>query len=267
MKKKILTLCLVIALAATAVIGGTLAYFTDTEQTTNEMTVGNIDINLEEVKLVVDDEGNQTWVDYDQDDPLNLFPVKWEDRAEYGMSNNKAARVYNTSSSGKNAYLRTIVAIPSVLDDVIGLGFAEGEAWNATGSDGVKRYGCTWEKIGSATFDGYSHDIYVCDTVGDVAVEKGNYMLSLVSVWMYDTVTNEKLDALVKAEGNGVTLDENNMIDFDVKVLSQGVQTEGFANYDEAMASFGDVLTNVGDWFTGTNKAADAVINDWVNKN
>lgn len=101
----------------------------------------------------------------------------------------------------------------------------------------------------------------------NIILEKGNYMLSLVSVWMYDTVTNEKLDALVKAEGNGVTLDENNMIDFDVKVLSQGVQTEGFANYDEAMASFGDVLTNVGDWFTGTNKAADAVINDWVNKN
>ena len=48
MKKKILALCLVIALAATAVIGGTLAYFTDTDEATNTFTVGNVDITLTE---------------------------------------------------------------------------------------------------------------------------------------------------------------------------------------------------------------------------
>ena len=48
MKKKILALCLVVALAATAVIGGTLAYFTDTESKTNTFTVGNVDIELKE---------------------------------------------------------------------------------------------------------------------------------------------------------------------------------------------------------------------------
>lgn len=49
MKKKIIALCLVIALAATAVIGGTLAYFTDTtEAKVNEFTVGNVNIDLTE---------------------------------------------------------------------------------------------------------------------------------------------------------------------------------------------------------------------------
>lgn len=48
MKKKIVALCLVIALAATAVIGGTLAYFTDDEEATNTFTVGNVDITLTE---------------------------------------------------------------------------------------------------------------------------------------------------------------------------------------------------------------------------
>lgn len=48
MKKKILTLSLVVALAATALIGGTLAYFTDTDDATNEFTVGNVDIELDE---------------------------------------------------------------------------------------------------------------------------------------------------------------------------------------------------------------------------
>ena len=46
MKKKILTICLIVALAATAIIGGTLAYFTDTKSATNTFTVGNVKIEL-----------------------------------------------------------------------------------------------------------------------------------------------------------------------------------------------------------------------------
>ncbi len=49
MKKKILTLGLVAALSATAAIGGTLAYFTDTaEKVDNVFTVGNVKIQIEE---------------------------------------------------------------------------------------------------------------------------------------------------------------------------------------------------------------------------
>lgn len=52
MKKKIAALVLVIALAATAVIGGTLAYFTDTDEAENVFTVGNVDIALTETEWV-----------------------------------------------------------------------------------------------------------------------------------------------------------------------------------------------------------------------
>ena len=48
MKKKIIAVCLIVALAATAVIGGTLAYFTDKDDATNTFTVGNVDITLTE---------------------------------------------------------------------------------------------------------------------------------------------------------------------------------------------------------------------------
>lgn len=49
MKKKIISLCLVIALVATAIAGATLAYFTDvTETATNTFTAGNVDIELTE---------------------------------------------------------------------------------------------------------------------------------------------------------------------------------------------------------------------------
>ena len=54
MKKKIITLCLVIAMLSVAVIGGTLAYFTDEEQARNEFTIGNVEIDLWEVVGQVD---------------------------------------------------------------------------------------------------------------------------------------------------------------------------------------------------------------------
>lgn len=48
MKKKIIAVCLIVALAATAVVGGTLAWFTDAEVANNTFTVGNVDITLTE---------------------------------------------------------------------------------------------------------------------------------------------------------------------------------------------------------------------------
>lgn len=48
MKKKIFALMLCVALLAVAVVGGTLAYFTDTDDAENVFTVGNVDIDLTE---------------------------------------------------------------------------------------------------------------------------------------------------------------------------------------------------------------------------
>ncbi len=65
MKKKILSLCLAAVLALTAV-GGTLAYFTDTDEVNNVMTMGNLDIVLDEAKVTKDD-GEDTWTDNKED--------------------------------------------------------------------------------------------------------------------------------------------------------------------------------------------------------
>lgn len=54
-KKQIAALAMCIATAATAVVGGTLAYFTDNDKVNNEFTIGNIDIDLWEYT----DEGKQ----------------------------------------------------------------------------------------------------------------------------------------------------------------------------------------------------------------
>ena len=48
MKKKIISLCLVAALAVVAIAGTSLAYFTDKDAKTNTFTLGNVDITLTE---------------------------------------------------------------------------------------------------------------------------------------------------------------------------------------------------------------------------
>lgn len=51
MKKKIVSVCLVVCLLATAIIGTTLAYFTDDASVTNTFTVGKVDITLDETDV------------------------------------------------------------------------------------------------------------------------------------------------------------------------------------------------------------------------
>lgn len=50
MNKKVVTTGVAVALAATAVVGGTLAYFTDSQEAKNTFTVGNVKIELTEPK-------------------------------------------------------------------------------------------------------------------------------------------------------------------------------------------------------------------------
>lgn len=57
MKKKIVTLSLVVALIAIAVVGGTLAYFTDDDAAENTFTFGKVDIELEETSVADDTKG------------------------------------------------------------------------------------------------------------------------------------------------------------------------------------------------------------------
>ena len=52
MKKKITAIALVVCLVAVAIVGGSLAYFTDTDEETNTFPAGNVDITLREDKWV-----------------------------------------------------------------------------------------------------------------------------------------------------------------------------------------------------------------------
>lgn len=68
MKKKIVALCLCVALAVVAIGGATLAYFTDTDEAKNTFTVGNVEIKLDETN-VDDPQGDRV-----QENSYKLIP-------------------------------------------------------------------------------------------------------------------------------------------------------------------------------------------------
>jgi len=111
MKKKILAMCLVVALLATAVVGATLAYFTDTKAVENTFTVGDIDIKLDET--VVED-GDATNERTELGNEYHLFP---------GQTYVKDPTV-TVEEGSEECYVRMIVTISNqkALDEVFAPG-------------------------------------------------------------------------------------------------------------------------------------------------
>lgn len=116
MKKKILALCLVVALAVTAVVGGTLAYFTDTDEATNTFTAGGVKIDL-----IEQERGANGLQNFTQNKVL--MPIVGSAQGEkdsYGqpLAKNYVDKMVTVTNTGKSAaYVRAYFAIPSALDD------------------------------------------------------------------------------------------------------------------------------------------------------
>jgi len=100
-KKKLLSLCLVLCLGAIALVGGSLAYFTDADEEENVFTVGNVDIEIVESKLhrqvdnATDEQilaDSKTYQDYLADEGANMVPGRWVRKAPYinNVGNNPA---------------------------------------------------------------------------------------------------------------------------------------------------------------------------------
>lgn len=79
MKKKILAMVLCVAMLAIAIVGGTLAYFTDEDAKTNTFTVGNVSIVLNEPKW--DTTGAAEAFDVYPGEPLAKDPTVTNDGA------------------------------------------------------------------------------------------------------------------------------------------------------------------------------------------
>ena len=235
-KKKIISLCLVVCLLATA-IGGTLAYFTDTDADKNVMTMGNVDI--EQIEQERGPEGvlqpytpNQTL--------LPMGGYDWEEVTVNGDSISVLANALDKIVTVKNngnsdAYVRTIVALEA--------GKTEDEAksmWyknlavtdNADDTQVIRDNKDLFVQIGDSWF------AIVVYTYCDAIAAGTESVPSLTSVGLYPETTKEDVANL-----GG---------DYEVLVVSQAVQASDMG--DDAGAAldkaFGDVdATNVAEWF------------------
>ena len=172
MKKKIIALCLVIALAATAVIGGTLAYFTDTDEETNTFTAGGVKIDLIEEER----DGQGGLQEFTQDQVL--MPIVGSAQGEKDdlgqpVAENYVDKIVTIENTGKSdAYVRAYFAIPSALDD----GYETFNAglnvlhFNFGNANGVSTEGVQWKWTHNSkwnyfetTIDGVAYNVYFAD--------------------------------------------------------------------------------------------------------
>ena len=120
MKKKILAIVLCVAMLAIAIVGGTMAYFTDTHAQTNTFVAGNVGISLDEAKIKLDnDPESNTFGDLIADgttrttatQEYHLFP---------GMTVTKDPTI-TVDAGSENAYVAAIVTVTGDLHSLIGV--------------------------------------------------------------------------------------------------------------------------------------------------
>lgn len=239
MKKKILAIVLCVAMLAIAIVGGTMAYFTDTEAAQNVMTTGKVDIS----QLEQQRDANGTLVDFVQNKPL--MPAVYVDGVTAdnfvqngyynpGVKNavDKIITVKNEAAAGainQDAYVRTILA------------FETNTEYEA-GTSNVLRDGKT-------IFDTY------IGTLGDftllsrdpITVNGVQYVLA---VKVYEEALVPQQISYPSLKQIFLSPDADNEVallfgdSYTILAVSQGTQTAGFDSAEQALnAAFGNLET------------------------
>lgn len=280
MKKKVLSLCLVIALVAIAAISTTLAYFTDTDAAKNVFTVGGVKIDMHEEERVLDADGNYTTElkDFTQDQvtmpaiipnpttrmelPVNDYTINIRDNVE-----NYIDKIISVENTGKSdAYVRTIIAIPA-FDEASAASAAatpnspasnEPLHWNGvSNTDTTPNNGWIWGKddanewpddadmnMFQATIDGRLYDVYVVTNINVLAAGDSTGPC-FAGFYLDDDVDCEVLD-----DGSynyfitiaGKKYDLGDISSLEIYAFTQATQAQGFDNAWVALDSaFGAV--------------------------
>ena len=277
MRKKLLVLSLCVALAAIAIAGASLAYFTDTKSATNTFTVGNVKIDLIESKF--HRTGNDNSGDTSIPDPTTtaadkeFIPDGWtiftddeikNDAKTYaneylavkgqnmvpGRGVAKCPYVVNTGAN--DAYIRIRVMIPSAANnDFVNVkdGGVITNQWCGTALKGAgegadeKPAEFQHGDRGVAWPDvkqGVEKDGVTYDVYTFTRVEplKAGAMTEW-NVWNYIGINkNATSENIQKAIDAGAITATDNTMTLNVLVEADAIQAEGFANATEAFAAF-----------------------------
>lgn len=258
MKKKITALCLCVALLAVAVVGASLAYFTDTDNATNTFAVGNVKIDL--IEQQKGENGLENFVNN-----KTLVPGTSDENA--------VSKIVTVKNTGVNdAWVWVDLKIPAYL---VSNEYPANESknalhWNSYGCFNVEyNSGNYW---GLATSDGIVGADHKVTNPGMVAVEDGlwydyqyvgketigegesalEYVVirtkmqnklpagkislpCLAQVYMdWRVVTNEDGTQFILPAGDPISTDAS----WEIIVNAYAIQGDGFDTVDEAIAAY-----------------------------
>ena len=253
-KKTILVVAIAVMLVAALVVGGTLAYFTDTKSADNTFTVGNVKIDLLESSLHRENAGiangatsdSELWSNVEKLGSNNTSPYKAGDTfytddqikanaREYkcenvklnpGESYHKMPYVVNT---GKNAaYIRIRVMIPANLDTaILNSSMYTSSAIGNNESVKTPEFTMAYDNTGAVVRDGVKYNVYTFTRIAPLKAGEMTYWNVWGTIHMDTTATNEQIAQLLP---NGT---------FNVLVEADAIQADGFANATDAFAAFG----------------------------
>lgn len=232
-KRKIMMLSLALCMVAILAIGGTLAYFTDTETATNVFTIGGVDITLFEskVKAEADAEGFPGYVDDDGND-RTVTENTYADLLP-GSSICKDPTVTNVGKT--DAYIR--VSVKHNNQDAIFLAYETSEAFIAA-LEGlsntlakVEHMDVAWKlSDGTAGKDDTNRNTY------DLEADEKIYVM-----WFTDALAAEEAITLFTGIQIPKDFDEADMKAFDdleIKIWADAIQADGFADVKAAFEAF-----------------------------
>ena len=272
MKKKITAIFLCVALVAIAIVGASLAYFTDTDAATNTFTVGNVKIDLIESRYHRQGSGssgdtsiptpNQTasgmkyitdGATIFSDDEIKADAANYSEYiTERGKNmvpgKNIAKSPYVINTGANDAYIRIRVMIPSE---------ANRDYWQARSGGVIESQFCT-TAITSGEFihNDRRNDYPIIDASGRGYVDENGVKYDVYTfirteplkpgemtewnVWNYVGIADEATSANVqKAIDKGAILvSEDGAMTVNVLVQADAIQAEGFADAKAAFAAF-----------------------------
>ena len=268
MKKKITAIFLCVALVAIAVVGASLAYFTDTKSATNTFTVGNVKIDLLESRY--HREGNDNSGDKSIPDPTHTVTAddgmkyvttghtmftdeeikadatKYSDYIGEKGSNmvpgrNFAKCPYVLNTGANDAYVRIRVMIPHD-GDVDNGGIINAQFCSTATASGEFQHGANgvdWpviEENGYTDADGLKYDVLTFTRTEPLKPGEMTEWNVINYVGIGKNVTSADIQTAVE-KGFIKKLDDGTL-SVNVLVQADAIQAEGFDSATAAFAAF-----------------------------
>lgn len=245
MKKKILAMCLCVGMLAIAIVGGTLAYFTDTDQATNTFTTAKVNIALNEQQR------GENGLEAFENEKV-LYPIVGSAQGEKDEMGLPVAKNYVdkiitiiNEDDSTDAYVRLYIAIPTALDNATNAGknvlhFNVGnkfETGKYTAADHAN-WGTETLLITDHTIDGVAYNIYYRDYNKVMATDSETGSAAYVGFYLDANVDYDNDNEYYTINGEKIDFDFSEGVN--IPVYAVGVQSAGFDTAAAAVdAAFG----------------------------